>query len=95
MREIGLILFAMVIVPGISHAAGLSTFLEKADPRAVSIVSIIFGIIGLGILGSIAKAVMQILNVGKYGMLVEKGCYIGAFGLFVGMITDFLGKIYN
>jgi hypothetical protein len=84
-----------ILIPAITEAAGLSTFLDKADPRAVSIVTIIFGIIGLGILGAIAKSVMQILNVGKYGMLVEKACYIGAFGLFVGMLTDFLGKITN
>lgn len=92
MREIGILLVCL-LVPAITEAAGLSSFLAKADPRAVSLISIVFGIIALGVLGSIAKALMGIMNVGKYGVLTEKACYIGAFGLFVGLLTDLLGKV--
>jgi hypothetical protein len=94
MREVGLILFA-ILVPGITEAAGLKSFLAMADPRAVSMISIIFGIIACGILGSVAKALMGIMNVGKYGALTERACYIVAFGLFVGLLTDLLSSVTN
>lgn len=59
MREIMIALFSLVCYTGVSHAAGLSTLIEKADPRAITIVSIVFGMLALAILGILCSMITK------------------------------------
>jgi O-antigen/teichoic acid export membrane protein len=95
MREIGLILF-VILVPTMSKAAGLMTLIEKADSRAVTIVLVVFGIIALGVLGAVSEWLLtNLLGRNKQGKMAEKACYVGSFTLLLGLIMNCVNMVTN
>lgn len=94
MREIGLLL-AGLLIPQVSHAAGLIDFVRNAGDEASGYVYSVLAILATGLIGIIGVALLSMFGKSKVAKLLENGSYVAAVAIFLGMAMTLFKKFVN